>query len=94
VTLPELKFEERLDNYVRKFFVTLVVPGAQFEQAVPQPLFDALVAIQAAATVAARDVNLFYPPKNETENHIYEIRNGRTAEYVMEHVKALKGASK
>lgn len=92
--LPEIVFEERLDNYVKKYLVTLKIPGAQFGQAVPQPLFDALAAVHAAATVAARDADLFYPPKNNLEEHIYEIRNGKTAEYVMEHVKALKGASK
>lgn len=33
--------------------------------------------------------DLFWPPENEIEEHIYEIRHGRTKDYVMVHVKAL-----
>jgi len=33
--------------------------------------------------------NLFWPPANEMDEHIYEIRNGRTVDYVRTHVAEL-----
>jgi hypothetical protein len=35
--------------------------------------------------------NLFWPPKDEFEEHIYEIRNGKVADYVKAHALALAG---
>ena len=32
---------------------------------------------------------MFWPPQNEVEEHLYEIRNGQTKQYVLEHVAAL-----
>jgi hypothetical protein len=32
---------------------------------------------------------LFWPPTNPTDEHIYEIRNGKTEAYIREHVKEL-----
>jgi hypothetical protein len=50
-------------------------------------------ALLSVATVEVRETkpdNIFWPPQNEAEEHLYEIRNARTKEYVQVHVDALK----
>ena len=34
--------------------------------------------------------NIFWPPKDEIEAHLYEIRHGKTEAYVLEHAQALR----
>lgn len=44
---------------------------------------------QARIEVLERDRDMFWPPHDEIEEHLYEIRNGKTPAYVREHATAL-----
>lgn len=52
-------------------------------------LAQALRLIDALRRDAAQARGLFWPHNNEFDAHIYEIRNGKNADYVREHAKAL-----
>jgi hypothetical protein len=46
---------------------------------------------EAAAPPAPGRDEMFWPPANEDEEHLHEIRNGRTRDYVLTHLKELTG---